>query len=54
MGELKSAAFLGRGEVGDDVYNLVFAKGGVIMSAKLDADGRMAGGFFQRVSPPGR
>jgi DNA-binding CsgD family transcriptional regulator len=29
MGELKSVTFLGRGETGDDVYNLVFAKGGV-------------------------
>jgi DNA-binding CsgD family transcriptional regulator len=54
MGELKSVTFLGRGDMGDDVYNLVFVKGGVIMSANLDADGRMAGGFFQRVSPPGR
>ena len=54
MGELKSVSFLGRADMGDDVYNLVFAKGGVIMSANLDADGRMAGGFFQRVSPPGR
>jgi DNA-binding CsgD family transcriptional regulator len=54
MGALKSVTFLGRGETGDDVYNLVFAKGGVIMSAALDADGRMAGGFFQPVAPPGR
>jgi hypothetical protein len=54
MGALKSVTFLGRGETGDDVYNLVFAKGGVIMSAALDADGRMAGGFFQAVAPPGR
>jgi hypothetical protein len=54
MGELKSVTFLGRGEMGDDAYNLVFAKGGVIMSASLDADGRMTGGFFQPVSPPAR
>ena len=54
MGELKSVSFLGRADMGDDVYDLVFTKGGVIMSANLDADGRMAGGFFQRVSPPGR
>jgi hypothetical protein len=33
---------------------LVFAKGGVIMSARLDADGRMAGGILQPVGPPGR
>jgi hypothetical protein len=52
MGELESVTFLGS-EAGDDVYDLVFAKGGVIMSASLDSDGRMAGGFFQRVSPPG-
>src|SRR5205814_9269472 len=54
MGELKSVTFLGRADMGDDVYNLVFAKGGVIMSANLDANGRVAGGFFQRVSPPAR
>jgi DNA-binding CsgD family transcriptional regulator len=53
MGELKSVTFLGRADMGDDVYNMVFAKGGVIMSASLDVDGRMTGGFFQRVSPPG-
>ena len=54
MGELKSVTFLGRGDMGDDVYNLVFAKGGVIMSAALDAGGRMTGGFYQPVTPPGR
>ena len=54
MGELKSVTFLGRADMGDDVYNMVFAKGGVIMSAALDADGRMTGGFFQPVAPPGR
>jgi len=54
MGELKSVTFLGRGEMGDDAYDLVFAKGGVIMSASLDAGGRMTGGFFQPVAPPGR
>ena len=54
MGELKSVTFLGRGEMGDDVYNLVFAKGGVIMSANLDAGGRMTGGFLRPVAPPGR
>ena len=32
---------------GDDVYDLVFANGGVIMSAALDADGRMAGGILR-------
>jgi DNA-binding CsgD family transcriptional regulator len=54
MGELKSVTFRGRGPRGDDVYNLAFAKGGVIMSVKLDADGRMAGGILQPVPPPGR
>ena len=47
MGELRSVTFRGRGSMGDDVYNLVFAKGGVTMSAKLDAQGRMAGGILQ-------
>ena len=50
MGELKSVTFRGRGAMGDDVYDLVFANGGVIMSAALDADGRMAGGILR---PPG-
>jgi DNA-binding CsgD family transcriptional regulator len=54
MGELESVTFLGRGEMGDDVYNLVFVKGGVIMSAALDADGKMTGGVLQPVAPPGR
>ena len=54
LGDLKSVTFRGRGPRGDDVYNLVFAKGGVIMSAALDADGRMAGGILQPVRPAGR
>jgi DNA-binding CsgD family transcriptional regulator len=54
MGELRSVTFRGRGERGDDIYNLVFANGGVIMSAALDASGRMAGGILQPVGPPGR
>jgi hypothetical protein len=37
----------------DDVYKLVFAKGDVIMSAALDADGRMAGGILEPVRSPG-
>ncbi|MEA3068156.1 MAG: hypothetical protein QOK41_1563, partial [Sphingomonadales bacterium] len=57
MGELKSVTFRGRGARGDDVYNLVFANGGVTMSAVLDAEGRMAGGILQppeeRVFTPG-
>ena len=54
MGELKSVTFRGRGEMGDDVYNLVFANGGVLMSARLDDDGRMAGGILQPVAAPRR
>jgi hypothetical protein len=54
LGELKSVTFRGRGSMGDDIYKLVFARGGVIMSAALDADGRMAGGILQPLEPPGR
>jgi DNA-binding CsgD family transcriptional regulator len=54
MGALKSVTFRGRGTMGDDVYNLAFANGGVIMSAALDADGRMAGGILQPVGSPGK
>ena len=43
MGELKSITYRGKGKMGDDVYNLVFANGGVLMSAVIDANGRMAG-----------
>jgi hypothetical protein len=53
MGALRSVTFRGRGGMGDDVYDLVFANGGVTMSAALDADGRMAGGFLQPLGPPG-
>jgi DNA-binding CsgD family transcriptional regulator len=53
MGELRSVTFRGRGEIGDDVYNLVFANGGVMMSAALDADGRMVGGILQPAGRPG-
>jgi hypothetical protein len=54
LGELRSVTFRGRGARGDDAYNLVFANGEVIMSAALDAEGRMAGGILQPVRPPGR
>lgn len=54
MGELKSVTFRGRGPKGDDTYDLVFANGGVTMSAALDANGRMAGGIFRPLGPPGR
>lgn len=47
LGELKSVTFRGRGMMGDDAYNLVFTNGEVFMSAKLDAEGRMAGGILQ-------
>jgi DNA-binding CsgD family transcriptional regulator len=53
MGELRSVTFRGRGEMGDDVYDLVFANGGVMMSAALDAEGRMVGGILQPVGTPG-
>ena len=52
MGELKSVTFLERGVMGDDTYNLVFANGELIMSAALDAEGRMAGGIIRPVGPP--
>ncbi len=54
MGELKSVTFRGRGEMGDDVYDLVFANGGMMMSAALDADGRMVGGILQPTGTPGK
>jgi DNA-binding CsgD family transcriptional regulator len=54
LGELKAVTFRERGARGDDVYNLVFAKGEVLMSAALDADGRMAGGILKPGGPPGR
>ena len=54
LGELKSVTYRGRGTRGDDAYNLVFANGEVIMSAVLDAEGRMAGGILQPVSLPTR
>ena len=47
FGELKAVTFRGRGPMGDDTYNLVFAKGEVVMSAVLDAEGRMAGGILR-------
>ena len=54
MGELKSVNFRERGDMGDDVYDLVFANGGVLMSAALDGDGRMVGGILQPVGTPGK
>ena len=53
LGDLRSATYLGRGARGDDVYNLVFANGRVIMSAALDADGRMMGGILEPVGTKG-
>lgn len=52
MGKLNSIEFLGRGEQGDDFYNLVFANGGVVMSAALNADGKMSGGVLHPVVRP--
>jgi len=46
--------FRGRGPRGDDVYDLVFAKGRVRMSVALDSDGRMTGGMLQPMAPPAR
>ncbi len=55
MGELKSINFRGKGVLGDDAYDLTFANGKVLMSAYLDAQGRMAGGILapQGGSTPG-
>ena len=52
MGELRSVTFSGRGERGDDVYKLAFANGEVMMSAALDAEGRMTGGIFKPTRLP--
>jgi len=54
LGELRSMTFRGRGPGGDDAYHLVFANGEVMMSAALDAEGRMAGGFLHPGGPPER
>ena len=54
MGELKSVTFRERGPRGDDAYDLVFANGELMMSAMLDAEGRMAGGILQPGGRPGR
>ncbi len=51
FGALKSITYRGRGAMGDDTYDLVFAHGAVIMSARLDAEGRNAGGMLR---PPER
>lgn len=47
LGELKSVTFRGRGMLGDDGYDLVFANGKVLMSVALDSEGRMAGGILK-------
>lgn len=54
LGELKSVTFRGRGLRDDDAYDLVFANGEVLMSAALDSEGRMAGGFLQPKHVPDR
>lgn len=47
LGALKSVTYRGRGMMGDDAYNLVFANGEVFMSVALDPEGRMAGGILR-------
>jgi DNA-binding CsgD family transcriptional regulator len=54
LGKLESVTFRGRGVAGDDVYDLVFANGEVMMSARLDVEGRMVGGLLQPLRLPGR
>lgn len=54
LGALKSVTFRERGPRGDDAYDLVFANGAVLMSAALDADGRMTGGILRPARPPER
>jgi hypothetical protein len=54
LGELRSMTFRGRDPSGHDVYDLVFANGEVMMSARLDAEGRMDGGLLQPLRLPGR
>jgi DNA-binding CsgD family transcriptional regulator len=54
LGKLESVTFRGRGVAGDDVYDLVFANGEVMMSARLDAKGRMQGGLLQPLRLPER
>ena len=54
LGKLESVTFRGRGVAGDDVYLLVFANGEVMMSARLDAEGRMQGGLLQPLRLPER
>jgi hypothetical protein len=53
MGELKSVTFRERGPRGDDAYDLVFANGALVMSASLDAEGRMVGGILRPGAPAG-
>ena len=52
LGELKSVTFLSRSTRGDDAYKLVFANGEVLMSARLDAEGRMEGGALKLLKMP--
>lgn len=56
LGELKSVTYRGRGVMGDDTYDLMFANGEVVMSAILDSEGRMAGGVLMPLGakPPKR
>jgi DNA-binding CsgD family transcriptional regulator len=54
LGKLESITFRGREVAGNDVYDLVFANGEVMMSARLDAEGRMQGGLLQPLRLPER
>ena len=54
LGELKSVTFRGRRAGGDDAYDLVFANGEVIMSAGLDAEGKMDRGILVPMRLPER
>jgi len=52
LGELKSMTYVGRGQMGDDAYDMVFANGEVEMSAGIDADGKMLGGMLRPLKLP--
>jgi DNA-binding CsgD family transcriptional regulator len=52
LGDLQSVTFRGHAVGGGDVYDLRFANGEVVMSARLDAEGRMMGGILQPVRLP--
>ena len=47
-------AIRGRDAMGNDIYQLVFANGELVMSAGLDANGKMAGGILKPGVAPTR